>query len=202
MLSNYNLELKEKSVFSDYELIDKLIKEKDNKWFGFLYDNYASKVFNKCLSLVHDMDLAKDLTHDVFIKAFLNISRFNKSARFYTWIYAITYNACIDYLKESKKYIVLSTVKEIEEEDITIDENDDELMSINIDRLRVLMEKIPIDDKLILLMKYQDDMTHKEISDFFEIGESATKMRISRAKKKLIDLYNIKYRHSTYYLNK
>jgi RNA polymerase sigma-70 factor (ECF subfamily) len=44
---------------------------------------------------------------------------------------------------------------------------------------------------MILLLKYQDDTTIKELSEFFDIGESAVKMRLSRAKKQLIDAYNL-----------
>lgn len=182
---------------ADIELIDSLLSEKDSKWFAALYDRYAPKVYNKCLYLTHDNEVAKDLTHDVFIKIFLNLGTFKRNAAFSTWIYAITYNLCIDHLRKSKQYNAVPL--EDESQTALSDEIDDgELMKIEIERLRILLEKIPTDEKLILLMKYQDEISIHDIGQILSIGESATKMRISRAKKKIIDLYNIKYRHNIY----
>jgi RNA polymerase sigma-70 factor (ECF subfamily) len=194
--------LKEVTDYSDIELIDKLLQEGDSKWFGILYDKYASKVYNKCLALTHDTYAAKDLTHDIFIKVFLSIRKFNKNSTFYTWIYSITYNACIDYLKKSNKYLLEPHTDQITEKEIVKEVEDTEIFQITMDRLKILLEKISTDDKMILLMKYQDDMTIKEIGTCFNIGESAVKMRLTRAKRKIIDMYNDKFRHSIYYLNK
>lgn len=188
--------------YSDYEIIDKLLKDGDSKWFGILYDRYASKVYNKCIAIVSDHEVAKDLTHDIFIKAFLNISKFNKNSTFYTWIYSVTYNFCIDYLKKSNKYLLATNTDQISEKEIVKEVDDTELLQIAIDRLKILLDKISTDDKMILLMKYQDDMTIKEIGTCFSIGESAVKMRLNRAKRKIMDMYNDKFRHSIYYLNK
>ena len=52
------------------------------------------------------------------------------------------------------------------------------------------MTIIEPNDKMILLMKYQDDLSIKEISEVLEIGESAVKMRLKRAKEKVVNVYN------------
>ncbi len=189
--------MKDDYKYSDFEIIDKLLQEKDSKWFAILYDRYASMVYNKCIALTNNNEIAKDLTHDIFIKAFLNISKFKKNSTFYTWIYSITYNICIDYLKKSKQYITLPLDDEswqVPQEEI----DDKELLEIEIKRLKILLEKIPTDDKLILLMKFQDNMKIQEIGQILNIGESATKMRINRAKKKISELHNSIYRHNLY----
>ena len=49
---------------------------------------------------------------------------------------------------------------------------------------------IDVNDKIILLLKYQDEMSIKEIQEVLEIGESAVKMRLKRAKKRIITIYN------------
>lgn len=193
--------LEDHTTYTDNEILEKLIKTKDNKWFAILYDRYSSRVYNKCIGLTHDTEIAKDLTHDIFIKVFINISTFQYKSAFYTWVYAITYNTCIDYLRKSDLYIDIP----VDDENITptAEEYDDtELMKMELSRLRILLEEIHTDDKMILLMKYQDEMTIQDIGHILNIGESAAKMRINRAKKKIISVYNSKYRHSVYYLNK
>jgi RNA polymerase sigma-70 factor (ECF subfamily) len=65
----------------------------------------------------------------------------------------------------------------------------DDLDHIALDRLTELLEQLKPEDKLILLMKYRDDMSIKDIQIAFDISESAVKMRIKRAKEKLKSLY-------------
>ena len=61
---------------------------------------------------------------------------------------------------------------------------------MKVDKLKVALEMISPDEKMILLLKYQDFLSIKEIEDALGIGESAVKMRIKRAKDKLINVYN------------
>ncbi|WP_337994796.1 RNA polymerase sigma factor [Polaribacter ponticola] len=57
------------------------------------------------------------------------------------------------------------------------------------EKLVKALSLIDIKEKMILLMKYQDDMSIKEISEVLDIGESAVKMRIKRAKQKVVIAY-------------
>jgi RNA polymerase sigma-70 factor (ECF subfamily) len=57
-----------------------------------------------------------------------------------------------------------------------------------VDRLELILEQIAPEDKAILLMKYQDDLSIKDIADALDISESATKMRLKRAKEKVIHI--------------
>lgn len=61
---------------------------------------------------------------------------------------------------------------------------DQELLEMEVKQLKKVLEEIPVDDKAILLMKYQDDMSIKEIAEILGKTESAVKMRIKRAKAK------------------
>ena len=67
------------------------------------------------------------------------------------------------------------------------------LLEMKLDRLKNLLDSIPIGDKAILLMKYQDDMSIKEIGDVISKSESAIKMQLKRAKQKIKDLYDELY---------
>lgn len=60
---------------------------------------------------------------------------------------------------------------------------------MKVDKLKKAMELISPDEKMILLLKYQDYLTIKEIESVLGIGESAVKMRIKRAKDKLTSVY-------------
>ncbi len=176
---------KHDSGMTEDEIIKKLINSNDTSAFSALYDRYADKIYYKCLSFVKDKQLAQDLTHDVFVKIFITIKKFNFQSSFATWVYRITYNFCIDFLRRQQKY----PISRLEEEDDIGEEiDDDELFTISVDKLALILEEIPPDDKAILLMKYQDELSLKDIMQTLDISESATKMRLKRAKEKVVAL--------------
>lgn len=178
---------------SDVEIIDLYLESQSPQLFDILYDRYAKLVYIKCNSLLKDQAKAEDATQEIFIKVLLNLIKFNKGAKFSTWLYSITYNYCIDSIRKAKKNknILVEDVSIIKEE---IDEIDDkQLLEVNILRLKEVLETIPVEDKAILLMKYQDDMSIKDIVKALGKSESAIKMKIKRAKEKFVKNHNNLY---------
>ncbi len=171
---------------TEEEIIKRLIHSNDTSAFSHLYDKYADKIYHKCISFVKDKQLAQDLTHDIFVKIFITIKKFKFQSSFSTWVYRITYNFCIDFLRKQQK----QQFTRLEDDNDTIEEedSDDELFAISVDRLELILEQISPEEKAILLMKYQDDLTIKDIVDALDISESAAKMRLKRAKEKVINI--------------
>lgn len=171
--------------FSDEELVALYVDSQRNHFFEELYERYANKVYRKCYSFVYNQERAEDFTHDIFLKLIVKIGTFKETAKFSTWLYSITYNYCMDQIRVNKKQneTQLDDNFEVEEVDLSyIDEMQSE-------GLKKSLEKIPSDEKALLLMKYQDDFSIKEISDALNISESAVKMRLMRSKDKLRKLY-------------
>ncbi len=184
---------KSKGKLSDEELVERVIKTQSTKDFGVIYDRYSQKVFQKCISFVKDTDVAKDLAHDIFIKCYVNLSKFNFESKFSTWLYRLTYNFCIDYLRKHNRIIKRG---EEELEHISDDDSDlqeKKLLALRAERLKVVLENIPTADKAVLLMKFQDGLSLREIMPILECGESAVKMRIKRAKAKALETYKNLY---------
>lgn len=61
---------------SDEELIRHYLETQDSGYFDQLYEKYSTKVFSKCISLLKDEGRAQDATQDIFLKIFLNLSKF------------------------------------------------------------------------------------------------------------------------------
>lgn len=78
---------------------------------------------------------------------------------------------------------------QIKEEDASEDIDDTRLFQLKSEKSERVLALIAAKERMILLMKYQDDLSIKEISEKLEIGESAVKMRVKRAKQKVICLY-------------
>ena len=178
-------------TISDEELIQEITKTNDAHLFGILYDRYVSLVYNKCLGFIGSKEEAQDLTHDIFVKLFVKLKTFKGDSKFSTWIYAFTYNHCVNYLqREVKGKKNTFSVKE-EYEDGVIDEiADEKIFELKAEKLNQSLQLISPNERAMLLMKYQDDLSIKEIASAHELGESAVKMRLNRAKSNLIKVYN------------
>ncbi|WP_304141426.1 RNA polymerase sigma factor [Mesoflavibacter zeaxanthinifaciens] len=179
---------------TDEALVEAIIKTNDTMLFEVLYDRYATMVYNKCYGFANGVDEAKDLTQDVFLRVFIKLASFKGKSKFSTWLYAFTYNHCVNY-------VTRSTAKKIEKQSVNpesvdiqnIGEEIDstrEFENMRVDQLKKVMELISPEEKMILLLKYEDNLTIKELSEALDIGESAVKMRLKRAKEKLVQKYD------------
>jgi len=177
------------STIDDSQVVRLYLKTRKSIYFDTLYKRYSGKIFSKCISLLKDEAKAKDATQEIFTKIFLNLAKFNEKSKFSTWIYSITYNYCIDYLRKRKKDQRLFSDEMEDPPDVVDDVPDNELLEIEVSRLKIILEKIPPGDKAILLMKYQDDLQIKDIATVLNKTESAIKMKIKRAKHKAQKVY-------------
>ncbi len=177
---------------ADDILVYEIVETKNQHLFAVLYDRYADSIYNKCLSFVDDKEEAQDMTHDIFVKLFVKLKTYQSKSKFSTWLYSFTYNFCVNHVQrklkiERKNYSVTDDLIDNYNED---EINDKEIFELKIEKLNQSLKKLDVEDKSILLMKYQDEFSIKDIASTFEIGESATKMRLNRAKNRLLTIYN------------
>ena len=177
-------------TIDDDELVSQIIKTKDPRLYAQLYDRYAKTVYNKCLSFSKSKEEAQDLTHDIFILLYIKLKTFKGRSKFSTWLYSFTYNFCVNYVKREKqkkneKIIVTDNITNYEKMEVS----DHSLFAIPSDLLVKALELCKPEDKMILLMKYQDELSIKDLTKTLELSESAVKMRLNRAKGRLITIY-------------
>ena len=187
------MEAKDKlNTISDEELVRRIVKSNDTLLFEVLYDRFSLVVYNKCLGFAKDEDEAKDLTQDIFLKLFVKLASFKGKSKFSTWLYAFTYNHCVNYVNRNveKKKNKKAVEVELADDLVDLDEDVSAFEQMKVEMLKEALGQISPDDKMVLLMKYRDQMSIKEIEELLGLGESAVKMRIKRAKDKLIDAYS------------
>jgi RNA polymerase sigma-70 factor (ECF subfamily) len=180
------------SELNDEELIFKIQHENASKYFKILYDRYYLKVLDKCYSFVKNKQIAGELAEDIFSKVFEKLASFKQLSSFSSWLYSITYNHCIDYLRDKKKLHYPSWNSDHELPEIVEEEEIAE--EVDYDELLILLEKIHPEEKALILMKYKDDLSMKQIGAALRISEDAAKMRLKRAKARVLYLYTQKHR--------
>ena len=175
---------------TDEEVIDKYLATQSSVYFSILYDRYITRVYSKCISLLKNEAKAQDAAQEIFIKIFTNLGKFNKKSKFSTWVYSITYNFCIDTIRKQKKKNKLFSDEENEGKEIIEEIDDKVLLEMELERLKAVLDLLSVDDKSVLIMKYKEGLSIRDISEIFGKTESAIKMKIKRAKHKCQRLYN------------
>lgn len=169
---------------TDEELVRLYVETQRDSYFEALYARYCDKVFRKCLSFTKDKGRAEDFTHDIFLRIITKLGTFREQAKFSTWLYSITYNYCMDQLRSPRQKEVYSEDAYDKLSDYA-DDDEADLIEMEAQRLNRALNELTPDERGMLMMKYQDDISIRDIADAQQLSESAVKMRLLRAKEKL-----------------
>jgi RNA polymerase sigma-70 factor (ECF subfamily) len=166
---------------TDNDLTD-AINQGDVTAFEGLYDRYATKVLKRCYFICLNVEEARDLMQEIWLKVFLHLHTFKKQAAFSSWLYRLTTNHCLNYLKSKAHSEQLAGV-------ISFDEHYKEDSTASTEAHQ-LLQKLSLEERSILAMKFMGEYSYEEIAAICKIGVSATKMRVSRLITKLREEVN------------
>ena len=185
-MSNISEASNSKDEISNAELVRKS-QFGDKAAFEQLVIRHQDLVFSLAYKLTGNREMANDVAQEAFIRAWKAIEKFRGDSTFSTWIYRITVNTAWTLRKKAKKHNTLNI--DYTYEPIVIDEKKDpELVAINSDLSSVLvnsLDKIPIEQRIIVELKNIEGRSHKEIADYLDISVTAAKVRLHRAHQKL-----------------
>ena len=185
-MSNMSEASNSKDEISNAELVRKS-QFGDKAAFEQLVIRHQDLVFSLAYKLTGNREMANDVAQEAFIRAWKAIEKFRGDSTFSTWIYRITVNTAWTLRKKAKKHNTLNIDDTYEP--IVIDEKKDpELVAINSDLSSVLinaLDKIPIEQRIIVELKNIEGRSHKEIADYLDISVTAAKVRLHRAHQKL-----------------
>lgn len=170
---------------SDEELVRLYVETQRNVYFEQLYERYCDKVYRKCLSFTKDPIRAEDLTHDVFLKLVVKLSSFREQAKFSTWLYSITYNYCTDQLRSHNLRREVYMDDNWDRLDVGVDDGLADMAEMEAQQLEKALHQLAPEEQSMLLMKYQDDISIRDIAAINGLTESAVKMRLKRSRDKL-----------------
>ena len=92
---------------SDIQIVDHF-QRGDSTVFHFLYRRYRDRIYGVICSIISNPDDALDITQDVFLKAYQGLQNFKKASQFYSWLYRIAINRCIDFMRRGAKHRMIS----------------------------------------------------------------------------------------------
>lgn len=151
-------------------------KKGDAQAFGALYDYYVAQIYRFVVVKVTHKETAEDLTHEVFLSAWQNLPNYTfRGFPFSSWLYAIARHRIIDHYRTRKVY---SPIEEIHEQFVRV-ENDREAefdLKIELAAVKRALAKLPIDHQDVLILRFVEDFSPKEIAEI--LGKSEGNIRI------------------------
>ncbi len=148
--------------------------------FNKLASNYCPMLRRLFLNLTHDDEVAKDLTQNVLLKAWLNIGSFRAAANFSTWLYRIAYNSFYDYVKEKRECVrdekEMSNLKDSAEHSIAVDFAMD---------FESALGELSESERVVALLFYLEDFAIGDISRITEMPIGTVKSHLHRARIKM-----------------
>ncbi|EYE89211.1 DNA-directed RNA polymerase subunit sigma [Fervidicella metallireducens AeB] len=167
----------------EMELIERC-KNKDLLAFEKLFSIYENKIYNLSYYTLKNKEDARDVTQDVCLKIYKSIEKFQGNSKISTWIYRITYNTCIDYLKKKKAEISFEEASKFEIDNEYRVESIVEKNEIkNIIKKCIL--RLSNDHRTIIILRDINGLSYQEISEILGLEIGTVKSRINRAREAL-----------------
>ena len=160
--------------------------------FEKLYREYKTLVFNVALNYLQNVEDAEEITQDVFVKVYHSLENFNQKSSYKTWIYRITINQCLDFIKKKnsqKRFFIFGNKSQNEQEylNTTTFEHPGILME-NREEAAILFEVINTlteNQKTAFLLSKLDGLSNPEIAEIMQLSISSVESLIFRAKSSL-----------------
>lgn len=176
------------------EFIENLKAGKQNA-YGKLLEDFQQKVFATCISFVPNKEDAEDVAQEVFIEVFNSISKFKGNSKLSTWIYRITTNKCLEFIRKKNTKKRFAFLQSIAGNQMPIDKrgyftefNHPGVVLENKEKSETLfraINQLPDAQKVVFTLHKVDGKTYQEISDITQKSISSVESLMFRAKKNL-----------------
>ena len=168
----------------------------DDDSFTNLVETYQKPVYNLCYRMLGEMEAAEDAAQETFLKAYQNLTRYDRERSFATWLLSIAAHHCIDKLRRRRFNSV--SIDEDEEGQTDIPDHsapdpESEIMKHQQrERLQDCLQSLDPTDRAAVAMRYWQDCSEVEIAQALKLTVPAVKSRLHRARRALAELWEEK----------
>lgn len=161
----------------------------DRRAFEALVGRYERPVYNLALRMLGRAEDAEDASQEVFLKAYRALTAYDQNRPFSTWLLSIAAHHCIDRIRRRRMQEVsldaLPPWRQIAVR--TVDPEDEAIYRDHSDRVKALLQCLPEDYRLVVVLRYWHDFGYSEIAELTGESESAIKSRLHRARRQLAE---------------
>ena len=185
------------SASPDIEVISRVIRG-DQQAYAELVHRYKDYVFTLALRFCKNREDAEEVSQDIFIKVYRSLADFKGTSKFSTWLYTITYNTSVTFLRKKKKMDVRSidddhTFLQLENQESSFSANQMEQKS-RVNHVNQAIGKLSTDDAQIITLFYKMEQSLEEIGVILGLEPNTVKVRLHRARQRLKEKLEKDYR--------
>jgi RNA polymerase sigma-70 factor, ECF subfamily len=168
---------------SDRELLDRVLSGQRDAYQAIV-ERYQERLFRYAFASTRDADSAADLVQDAFVRGYSSLALCRDRERFAPWLFRILRNRCIDYQKEHRRRDVPLDDRSEFASSLGTPERDMDRTLLR-DALENALGSLPEAQREAFLLKHVQGLSYEEIADILDVGTSALKMRVARAREAL-----------------
>lgn len=157
----------------------KRLKAHDNETFEKIYSETKRGVYSVVFSVTQSHEQTQDLMQDIYMRMLVKIDQYKIGTNFFNWLMQIAKNHAIDHYRKEKKVFLIDE-DHIHHMPSRVDENPDES-----DQFQRMMAILDEDERMIVLLKIMDELTHQEIAKIMKKPLGTVLWIYQRALKKL-----------------
>ena len=170
----------------------------DTEEFALLVDKYKDRIFALVYAKVGQFQDAEDLTQDVFLEAYKNLSTLRRWDNFYPWLYSIASNQCKNFHRAQKRQVVTAHLaRQDDNHRMDMHAHSEKLRN---ERVHDALASLPEMHRQVLVLRYMAGMKSKEIAETLRVSPNTINQRLMRARAKLKAVFNeemIQMMHTT-----
>jgi RNA polymerase sigma-70 factor, ECF subfamily len=169
---------------NDAQLISRAL-EGDSMAERQLFDRHVDRVYQLCLRLSGDADLAQDFCQETFVKAFSRLDAFEGRAQFSTWLHRVAVNTSLNGMRRVQRTRAHETVTEEWAELAPAPANSDSALRRCLHRA---IDELSEGMRAVFVMHEVEGYSHQEIAEALELEVGTSKARLSRARAQLREI--------------
>lgn len=176
-------------------------QEGDHQAFRVLVERYEGRVYNLACSILGDRETARDAVQTAFIRAYQALPGFRADSGFYTWLYRIAVNVCLNTAQNEKRRRDTTSLDDLLESahftpqqlwERRTPASDFERLKLQ-ETIQEILNLLSPDHRLVIVLKDIEGMSQEEISETLNCSVGTIKSRLSRARARLRDLLRPQY---------
>ncbi len=171
---------------ADDEIVRQVLGGRRNR-YRVLISRYERQIFNLMFRYSRNDEDAVDLTQEAFVKAYSRLEQYRYGDRFFSWFYSLAVNLARDWYRRKRRHHEMhaNLFQEAEAPEHISTQEEQLEQSQEMALLEDALGQLSHINREIVILRYRQERSIKEIMEIFDMGESAVKMRLSRAVKQL-----------------